>query len=94
MEKMLYVHYYDHALNLAVKDSCIKVKYLKETFESAREITLLVKKSPEWNTKFDEVRNHSKNDAKVIHTFCPTRWTVRGENLENVLQNYAELLEL
>ena len=47
MEKMLYVHYYDHALNLVVKDSCIKVKYLKETFESAGEISLLVKKSPE-----------------------------------------------
>ena len=40
--KMLYVHCYDHALNLAVKDSCIKVKCLKETFEALREISLLV----------------------------------------------------
>ena len=91
---MFYVHCYDHALSLVVKDSCIKVKYLKETFEAAREISLLVKKSPEWNTKLDEIRNHSKNDAKGIHTFCPTRWTVRGETLENVLQNHAKLMEL
>ena len=83
--KMLYVHCYDHALNLVVKDSCIKVKCLKETFEAVREISLLVKKSPKRNTKLDEIRNHSKNDAKSIHTFCPTRWTVRGETLESVL---------
>ena len=41
----------------------------------------------------DEICNHSKNDAKSIHTFCLTRWTVRGETLESVLQNHAELLE-
>ena len=55
---------------------------------------MLVKKSPKRNTKLNEIRNHSKNDAKSIHTFCPTRWTVRGETLERVLQNHAELLEL
>ena len=88
---MLYVHCYCHALNLVVKDSCIKVKCLKE---AVREISLLVKKSPKRNTKLDEIRNHSKNDAKSIHTFCPTCWTVRGETLEGVLQNHAELLEL
>ena len=83
--KMWYVQCYGHALNLVVKDSCIKVKCLKETFEAVREISLLVKKSPKRNTKLDEIRNHSKNDAKSIHTFCPTRWTVRGETLESVL---------
>ena len=92
--KMLYVHCYGHALNLVVKHSFIKVKCLKEIFEAVREISLLVKKSPKRNTKLDEIRNHSKNDAKSIHTFCPTCWTVRGETLESVLQNHAELLEL
>ena len=87
--KMLYVHRYGHALNLVVKDSCIKVKCLKETFEAVREVLLLVKKSPKRNTKLDELRNHSKNNAKSIHTFCPTRWTVPGETLEIVLQNHA-----
>ena len=80
--KMLYVHCYGHALNLVVKDSCIKVKCLKETFEAVREISLLVKKSPKRNTKLDEIRNHSKNDAKSNQTFRPTRWTFRGETLE------------
>ena len=92
--KLLHMHCYGHVLNLVVKDSCIKVKCLKETFEAVREISLLVKKSPKRNTKLDEIRNHSKNDAKSIHTFCPTRWTVGGETLESVLQTHAELLEL
>ena len=91
---MLYVHCYGHALNLVVNNSCIKVKCLKETFEAVREISLLLKKSPKRNTKLYEIGNHSKNNAKSIHTFCPTRWTVRGETLESVLQNHAELLEL
>ena len=55
---------------------------------------MLVKKSPKRNTKLDEIRNHSKNNAKSIHTFCPTRWAVRGETLESILQNHTELLEL
>ena len=59
--KMLYVHCYGHALNLVVKDSCIKVKCLKEV---VREISLLVKKSPKRNTKLNEIRNHSKNDTE------------------------------
>ena len=88
------MHCYGHALNLVVKDSCIKVKCLKETFEAVRKISLLVKKSPKGNTKLDEIRSHSKNNAKSIHTFCPTPWTVRGETLESVLQNHEELLEL
>ena len=32
--KMLHVHCYGYALNLVVKDACIKVKCLKETFET------------------------------------------------------------
>ena len=88
------MHCYGHALNLVVKDSCIKVKCLKETFEAVREISLLLKKSPKRNTKLDEIRNHSKNNAKSIHTFCPTRWAVRGDTLESVLQSHAELLKL
>ena len=92
--KMLYVHCYGHALNLVVKDSYIKVKCLKKTFEAVGEMSLLVKKSPKRNTNLGEIRNHSKNDAKSIHTFCPTRWAVLGETLESVLQKHAGLLEL
>ena len=55
---------YGNALNLIAKDSCMKIKCLKETFEAVGEISLLVKKYPKRSTKLDEIRNHSKNDAK------------------------------
>ena len=64
------------------------------TFEALREISLLVKKSPKRNIQLDGIHNHSKNDAKSIHTFCTMCWKVGGETLESILQNYAELLEL
>ena len=47
---MLYVHCYGYALNLVVKDSSIKVKCLKETFEPVREISLLLR-SPQNGTQ-------------------------------------------
>ena len=31
----------------------------------------------------------TKNLAKFIHSFCPTRWTVRGETLDSLLNNYG-----
>ena len=88
------MHCYSHALNLVAKDSFIKVKRLKKVSQAVPEISLLVKKSRKRNTKLDEIRNHSKKDAKSIHTFCLTRWTVRRKTLESILKNHAELLEL
>ena len=67
---------------------------LKGVFEVVHEICKLVKKSPKRNTKLDEMKKQSKNDSKGIHVFCPTRWTVRGEALESILNNYVELMDL
>ena len=69
--KILSVHCYGDTLNLVVKDACFKVKCLRETFEAVREISLLVKNSPNRNTKLEGIYNQSNNDAKIIHTFSP-----------------------
>ena len=58
------------------------------------EIYKLIKESPKRNTKLDEMRKQSNNDSKWIHALCPTRWTVRGEALESILNNYDELMNL
>ena len=92
--KMLYTHCHGHALNLAVKDACSQVSALKETFEMAREITKLVKDSPQRNMKLEEIRKTTVNECKSIHAFCPTRWTVRGEALSAISNNHDELMEL
>lgn len=92
--KCLYTHCYGHALNLAVGDAVKTVDCLKKTFETARDICKLIKRSPMRNTKLDEIRSETKNESRGIHAFCPTRWTVRGEALASILNNFKELMDL
>ena len=44
--KCLHTHCYGHALNLSVKHACTKSQCLKDTFDTAKEICKIVKKSP------------------------------------------------
>ena len=92
--KMLYTHCYGHALNLTVKDTCTKVRSMKDCFEIASEITKLIKDYPKKETLLKEIREESANSHKGIHTFCPTRWTVRGETLASLINNHKELMKL
>ena len=83
-----------NALSLAAKDACSKVPCLKSTFEIAHEVTKLVKDSPVRDMKLEGIRNTMDNDCKGIHTFCPTRWTIRGETLGSIVNNHNELMQL
>ena len=67
---------------------------MKDCFDIAREITKLIKDSPKKETLLKEIREESANSHKGIHTFCPTRWTVRGETLASLINNHKELMEL
>ena len=66
-------HCYGHALNLAVAE----VKRISDSLETVREITKLVTKWPQRNTKLDEIRAETQNESRGVHDFCPTRWTIR-----------------
>ena len=89
--KMLYTHCQGHALNLAVENASFEVNMLKVTFEMTREICKLVKESQQRNNVLQEIRKTTKNQSKSVHSFCPTRWTVRGETIIN---NYDQLMSL
>ena len=91
--KMLYTHCHGHAQNVAVKDACFKVD-IKVTFEMTREICKLIKESLRRNNRIEEIRKTTKNQAKSVHSFCPTRWTVRGETLDSIINNYDQLVSL
>ena len=77
-------HCYGHVLNLAIGTF---------PFETAHEICKLVKKSPQRDTKLDEIQSSTKNEskAKEFNVLCPTRWTVRGDALASCIKNYYEL---
>ena len=92
--KCLYTHCKGQALNLAVAESIKSVKCLKGVFEAASEICKLVRKSPKRNVRLNDLKKENQNDSKGIHEFCPTRWTVRGEALDAILNSYYELMNL
>ena len=42
----------------------------------------------------DDIRKEMKNDSRGVHALCSTRWTVHGESLESILNNFDELMGL
>lgn len=92
--KCLYTHCYGHALNLAVGDSIRNVKLLSDTFGTIKEVCNLVKKSPKRETHLKSIRELSGNENRGVHAYCPTRWTIRGQSCQAMIDNYDELMEL
>ena len=58
------------------------------------EICKLVKKSPKWDTRLDQIPNSTKNESKDKHALCPNRWTVRGDALAAYIDSYTALMDL
>ena len=92
-KRAVFTHCYGHALNLACSDTVKGCKVLKDSLETTREITKLVKFSPKREILFRNLKQDIAPDTPGIRVLCPTRWTVRGERLGSVIANYAVLQE-
>ena len=101
--RALYSHCYGHSLNLAVGDTMKSSKILKDTIDTTFELTKLVKKSPKRNAKLISIQNSVETNtdevdhfikAPSITLFCPTRWTVRANCLNSVIENFDDLQDL
>ena len=91
------MHCYGHALNLAVGQTVKQSKICCEALEVAFEITKLVKFSPKRNTLFNKIKAdvaEEDSSSAGIRTFCPTRWTVLGNSIGSILENYNILAQL
>ena len=96
-KRALYVHCHAHALNLAVGDCIKNSKVCREALETAFEICKLIKFSPKRNAAFDKIKAEIASDESPIggiKKLCPTRWTVRGNAVKSILQNYRPLNQL
>ncbi len=96
-KRALYMHCYGHALNLAVGQTVKQSKICSEALEVAFEITKLIKFSPKRNAHFDRIKADVAEEDSCnvgIRTFCPTRWTVRGNSIGSILANYNILAQL
>ena len=50
--------------------------------------------SPQRNNRLEEISKTAKNEAKGVHAFFTTKWTVRGETLDSIINNYDQLMPL
>ncbi len=94
-KRAIFSHCYGHALNLAVGYTMKQSTVCSEALESAFEITKLIKYSPKRNVQFNKISSEHEDERSTgIRKFCPTQWTVRGESINSILQNYNVLKEL
>ena len=91
-------HCYGHALNLAVGDTIKQSKLCRDSMDTAFEISKLIRFSPKQNAAFDcikvEVPADEAGYTMGIRAFCPTRWTVRGDAIASIIENYEVLKQL
>ena len=94
--RAIFTHSYGHSLNLACCDAIKKSKLMQDALDTTHEITKLIKKSPGREATFRAYRCEAtqKFDTPGIRLLCPTRWTVRADSLNSILENYSFLVEL
>ena len=92
--RAVYMHCYGHALNLACGDTLKRCKVMKDALDITHEIIKLIKNSPKRQSCFEKLKVDISPDTPGIRVLCPTRWTVRAEALQGILQNYQVLVEL
>ena len=94
--RALLTHCYGHVLNLAVGDAIKQSKICRDALDIAFEISRLIHFSPKRNAAFDRIKAEKSAQEESgfnhgIRSFCPTRWTVRGDAIESIIENYDAL---
>ena len=67
---------------------------MKDALDTTQEITKLIKKSPCRDACFKRLKAEIAPDTPGVRALCPTRWAVRAESLQRILENYQVLREL
>ena len=84
-------HCHGHALSLAVHDTMKGSKILSDATDTSREVCKLIKFSPKRQAVLERIKDDMKIDAPAIKVLCPTRWTVRAESFNRIIENYDAL---
>ena len=92
--RALYIHCFNHALNLGVNDTMKSIQLLKDTLSFSEEIIILIKKSRKRETMLKNLKLADSEAGPGVKTFCRTRWTVKGASLDSLITNYKALLKL
>ena len=91
--KAIYTHCYGHSLDLAISDTVKQCDCINNALSITHEITKLIKKSPQREARFLHLKETLAPSTPGVRVLCPTRWTIRAESLQSVIDNYTALLE-
>ena len=92
--RAVYTHCYGHVLNLAVGDTVKQSKIMRDALDTTYEMSKLVAFSPKRDSLFEKLKQELAPETPGFRTLCPTRWTVRANSLQSVLDNYVVLQDL
>ena len=94
--KAFATHCHCHSLSLSVKEATKESKILSDTMDTSGEIAILVKYSPKREQKLESIKvTYEENEAvNRISKFSTTRWTVRANCFQRIIDNYRFLYEL
>lgn len=90
-----FIRCFGHFLNLAAGDTIKRCKTMKRALETAHEIAKLIEYSPRREGLFHDLHKEIGQPGSCgIRTLCPTRWTVRADSMQSIIQNYSILHEV
>ena len=92
--RAIFTHCYGHSLQLAVGEAVKGIKNLKDTLDTASEISKLLKYSPKRDAMFRKLKEQLVPTTPGLRTLCQTRWTVRAASLQIFVDNRKVLQEL
>ena len=89
-------HCHCHSLSLSVKETTKESKILSDTMDTSGEIAILVKYSPKREPKLESIKITYEEDEAVnrISKLSTTRWTVRANCFQRIIDTYSFLYEL
>ena len=65
------------------------MKRNNDALDTTSEISKLLKYSPRRDVVFEKLKCELAPNLPGFKTLCPTSWTVKGESLQSVIDNYA-----
>ena len=94
--KAFATHCHCHSLRLSVKEATKELKILSATMDTSGEIAILAKYLPKREQKLESIKvTYEENEAvNRISKFSTTRWTVRGNFFQRIIDSYRFLYEL
>ena len=88
----LYVHCGAHCINLVSQSACESLPLVRDAIAVVQELGALFSTSSNLRSSFSNIAQDTGLATKKIKPLCPTRWLVRVNAIESVLDQYSLVL--